>query len=77
MSEPDNSDVDRITFSCAVCGSDQFKYSGRNDDDMISCNGCGREVGTVAVVRQAIIKEGKTKLGEIASKAFGKTIKFD
>jgi len=34
-------------------------------------------VGTVAVVRQAIIKEGKAKLGEIASKAFGKTIKFD
>lgn len=65
---------DRITFSCAECGSADFIFPNQppKDDDIISCNGCKREVGRYDVIREATIKAGKAEIDKIVMKTFGK-----
>ena len=64
---------DQITFKCE-CGSTEFIYPNNppKDDDIISCNGCKREVGRFDVIRAACIKAAKDEVDKMSIKALGK-----
>lgn len=57
----------RITFKCAKCGTalTVSKANPPNDDDIISCRGCGHVFGPYADVREAIIKAGKEEVAKL------------
>lgn len=63
--------TDQILFSCTTCGSKEFagQSDPPKDDDVISCAGCGREIGTYAVIREAMIEEGKKVLNKMIDDA--------
>jgi len=66
--------IDQVSFSCVECGSVEFVFPNQppNDDDIISCAGCKREIGRYDVIRLALINAGKAEIDEIATKIFGK-----
>lgn len=70
---------DQISFSCVQCGSKDFIFPNQppNDDDIISCNGCKREIGSYADIREATTKAAKAEMDKMVSNAFGKPIKLD
>ena len=69
-----SNNTDQIRFACATCGSTGFIFPKQppDDDDIISCNGCKREIGTYAVVREATTKAAKAEVDKIVAKTFGK-----
>lgn len=61
--------TDGFTFKCE-CGSADFVIPD-NDDGMVICNGCKREIGTLKVVREAMIEAGKKEIDQMSEKRFG------
>lgn len=68
---------DRIGFACAECGSKEFAFPNQppKDDDIITCNGCKREIGRYDAIRAATTSAAKSEIDKIVSKAFGKGVK--
>lgn len=71
--------TDHISFSCVECGSNLFSFPNNpaKDDDIVSCGGCGREIGRYDVIREAAIKAGKTEIDQMVLNAFGKKPTWD
>lgn len=66
-----------ITFACLDCGSTEFVFPNDppQDDDIISCNGCGKEIGRYADIQEATIEAGKAEVDKWVEDAFGKGVK--
>jgi DNA-directed RNA polymerase subunit RPC12/RpoP len=61
--------ADRITFNCAKCGEPVVaKGNPPNDEDIISCTGCGHVFGPYAKVREAMLKAGKDVVSDMLRK---------
>lgn len=48
-----------IRLRCDDCGSPTFRLTD-DREDILSCNGCGQDVGTVAEINAQISKAGKS-----------------
>lgn len=58
---------DFISFECDLCGS-PIIIDGDNppqDDDILSCQGCGRDFGPYGKVKDAIIEMARAELDEM------------
>lgn len=68
--------MDQIQFACAKCGSTDFIFPNQppNDDDIISCNGCKREIGRYDDIRAATVKAAKAEMDKITTEIFGKKL---
>ena len=64
---------DRITFNCTSCGHPVVidKDNPPNDDDILSCHGCGKEFGPYAKVDEAAIAMAKAKLNKLVEDTLG------
>lgn len=69
--------TDRITFNCADCGHIVSIEKGNppNDDNILSCFGCGREFGPYRTVKAAMIESAKAEIDKLTERTFGKGIK--
>jgi hypothetical protein len=65
--------TDQIKFARSKCGSKDFIFPNQppKDDDIISCNGCKREIGTYAAVREATTNAAKAEVDKIIAKTLG------
>lgn len=62
--------TDTIEFSCASCGSKEFKYpENPKPDDMITCNGCGAQ-DTYAAIQAAAIEQAKNAVSKVLGDSF-------
>jgi hypothetical protein len=66
--------VDQIRFACAQCGSTDFIFPNQppNDEDIISCNGCKREIDRYDVIKAATVTAAKEEVEKITTEIFGK-----
>jgi hypothetical protein len=62
---------DRITFKCIDCQHPVVIDASKapDDNDVLSCQGCGRQFGTYSQVKEAIIEAGKKQINEMIDKA--------
>ena len=69
--------TDEITFACSTCDTiiTIDRNNPPNDEDILSCTGCGYEFGTFAVVKKAMMQTGKSVVNKIIRKHLGK--RFD
>ena len=76
MAEPSDGpdETDRISFACAECGSNEFIYPNQppKDDDIISCNGCKREIGRYDAIQETNTTAARAKVDKIVANVFGK-----
>lgn len=65
--------TDRITFKCNDCGQTVMGPVDRtpDDDEIISCTGCGRTFGPYSQVRQAMIEASKKALDDLVMSKLG------
>jgi len=65
--------TDEMTFACVDCGAVVTYDRNRppKDDDIIDCKGCGREFGTYAKVREAMVDAGKKRIDDLVMSKFG------
>jgi DNA-directed RNA polymerase subunit RPC12/RpoP len=61
--------TDRITFKCADCEQPVFLRRDPKDDDVVSCDKCGRQFGTYSDVRAAMIEHGKSEFAGLVDEA--------
>jgi DNA-directed RNA polymerase subunit RPC12/RpoP len=61
--------TDRITFKCADCGQPIFLQRNPKDDDVVSCDKCGRQFGTYSEVRADMSEHGKSEFGGLVDEA--------
>lgn len=48
----------RIELSCSACGQNRFNIvQGMADDAVVRCADCGREVGTMAQLKERVAAE--------------------
>jgi predicted nucleic acid-binding Zn ribbon protein len=48
----------RIDLSCAECGSNNFSLDqGMSDRSLVICVDCGREIGTMAILKSKVAEE--------------------
>lgn len=68
---------DSIPFRCSKCGGSRmvFPNDSPKDDDIISCAGCGVEIGRYADVRTAAIEAGKAEINKLLERTFGTGVK--
>lgn len=66
--------TDRITFKCLDCGHAVMIDNDNppNDEDVISCRGCGRKFGSYAQVREAMVAQGKAAVDELVMSKLGR-----
>ncbi|MEX1662784.1 hypothetical protein AB4874_14180 [Thioclava sp. 15-R06ZXC-3] len=65
---------DLVSATCGKCGEPLTidLNDAPDDDDIIMCNNCGAEIGTLGAIRKAMIAKGKAEIEKITMKAFGK-----
>lgn len=65
--------TDRITFNCMKCGHvvSVDKDNMPNEQDILSCMGCGVEFGLYSEVKQAMVDAGKAEVDRITQNALG------
>jgi hypothetical protein len=49
-----------------------FPNQPPNDEDIINCNGCKREIGRYDMIRTASIAAAKAEVDKMTTKVFGK-----
>jgi transcription elongation factor Elf1 len=64
---------DRITFNCTTCSHPVSidNDAPPNDDEIISCMGCGKKFGLYSQVKQAMIDAGKAEIDRIVKETLG------
>lgn len=64
---------DQASLKCTDCGSETFVLPNTppHDDDIVTCAGCGQEIGTYAVIGT------ETKANQIISNVLGKKTDLD
>lgn len=65
---------DTIALSCAKCGSTEFRYpdgiqANLQDDDTITCNGCGAE-GKYGAIMESAKKQAMDQIKASLGKLF-------
>jgi hypothetical protein len=61
--------TDQIKFNCGDRGQPVVLQGRRKDDDVISCDKCGRKFGTYSDLRASIIEHGKSEFAGLVDEA--------
>jgi len=61
--------TDQIKFNCGDCGQPALLRGKPKDDDVISCDKCGRKFGTYSDLRASIIEHGKSEFAGLVDQA--------
>lgn len=62
--------MDRLTFRCSACGSDEFNIpADPQPNDTATCNGCGATT-TVGDLKAAALQQSEEHAKRIAENAF-------
>lgn len=65
--------TDSLNLKCTKCGSTQFSIpTDPGDVDMVTCTGCGNELGTMDEVRKAATDLGQAEIDKAILDVFGK-----
>lgn len=65
---------DRATFKCTACGHPILIAEREllDDDEVLSCSGCGQEFGPSVEVQTLLIERTKAQIDRAMVRAFGK-----
>lgn len=61
--------IGEIGFQCKECGSTEFRYpDDATDSGVVSCNGCGQLIGTIAEIKAAAVEHARAVVPDIAKR---------
>ena len=61
-----------VEIHCSLCGSANYSLPDERDDAALQCNDCGRELGSLAELKEELLGQARARSAEVLRRELGR-----